>query len=66
MEAVIVALIAAGPATLAALASWRTSRRTEAEMKSPNGMRSGDLIYRTYEMVVEHRSDPVHHKHKEN
>ena len=47
MTPIVVALIAALPATLAALAAWRN----HAQVKSPNGIPTGKLVYDAWKRI---------------
>lgn len=41
---VVAAIIAAGPATVASLAAWRSAKMTHAEVRTNHGKRNGQYI----------------------
>ena len=49
---VIVALIAATPPTLAALAGWRRARAAHQEVRSPNGGTTGEGVQGTLTVLL--------------
>lgn len=44
VEAIIVAFIATVPPTIMALASWGSSRKVHAEIKTNHGLRAGEYL----------------------
>lgn len=44
IQAIIVAILAAVPPTILALASWRGTRQVHAEIKTNHGLRAGEYL----------------------
>lgn len=68
MTEVIITLITGLPAIIAAIAALKGNKKTrqvQKEVASPNGMKTGDLVYKTYEELQKHTADlKAHHQHK--
>jgi hypothetical protein len=64
MPYVVAALIAAGPATVSAIAAWRQSRRTHIEVQTNHGKRAGEyleMLPDIHKLIVDHILDDTRH-----
>lgn len=58
---VLVAVIAATPPTLAALAAWRKATMGTRQVTPSNGTRLSTMVEMTYDLLKSHISDPNAH-----